>query len=220
LLIKKRFWTFEGLAEIAEELFNTLDGTAMPFDLTRPPTVSRILNEEMQASDEELETLNEELQATVEELHTTNEEVQARSLELRDLAQTYQAEQARLSAVLLSMGDAVLVVNQDGLPLLCNRAYEQGFGPLDAHFVALGADATPWPPRPRPSRQQAKRLSVRLMYPGSPAISTALLHTVASWHGLCNTDEQERLPVPPVRTSRAGFLCCLTCARPRARRPA
>jgi two-component system CheB/CheR fusion protein len=45
------------------------------------------LNEELQATNEELETLNEELQATVEELNTTNDDLQARSLEVEEIAQ-------------------------------------------------------------------------------------------------------------------------------------
>jgi two-component system, chemotaxis family, CheB/CheR fusion protein len=85
------------------------------------------LNEELQATNEELETLNEELQATVEELNATNEDMQARTAELQEMTtsleeqrRTSEAQRARLEAVLSSMGDAVLVVTQDGTTSLMN----------------------------------------------------------------------------------------------------
>ena len=132
------------LSSTNEELRTTNDAVVVGQEESQAAVEEvKTLNEELQASNEELETLNEELQATVEELQTTNDDVHARSLELHDLAQTYQAEQARLAAVLLSMGDAVLVVDQEASPVLTNRAYELLFGHLDARFVALGADDQP-----------------------------------------------------------------------------
>jgi two-component system CheB/CheR fusion protein len=99
------------------------------------------LNEELQATNEELETLNEELQATVEELHTTNDDLQARSIELQELAVEQEAqrvaseqERARLHAILEGMAEAVLVVDEEGRPLLTNNAY-------DAMLSTLGPGA-------------------------------------------------------------------------------
>jgi two-component system CheB/CheR fusion protein len=93
------------------------------------------LNEEQQATNEELETVNEELQATIEELTTTNDELQARSTDLELLASTLDAqrrdgevERTRLEAILATMSDAVLVINDTGGVLLRNAAYERLFG--------------------------------------------------------------------------------------------
>ncbi len=82
------------------------------------------LNEELQATNEELETLNEETQATLEELNATNEELSARSTELEDLAESHAAERARLSAILGSIGEAVVVVDSSGAVVRSNAAYD------------------------------------------------------------------------------------------------
>ncbi|XXX71723.1 CheR family methyltransferase [Sorangium sp. So ce134] len=86
------------------------------------------LNEEFQATNEELETVNEELQATIEELNTTNADLEARSREIQELAAPIEAERARLSAILRSMADALLVVDGAGRPVLMNDAYQAMFG--------------------------------------------------------------------------------------------
>ncbi|WP_437994913.1 CheR family methyltransferase [Sorangium sp. So ce185] len=86
------------------------------------------LNEEFQATNEELETVNEELQATIEELNTTNADLEARSREIQELAAPVEAERARLSAILRSIGDALLVVDGAGRPVLMNDAYQTMFG--------------------------------------------------------------------------------------------
>lgn len=90
------------------------------------------LNEELQATNEELETLNEELQATVEEVNTTNEDLQARAGEMRELAESREKERlaadrerSRLSAVIASMADAVLVVDVEGREVLTNAAFSR-----------------------------------------------------------------------------------------------
>jgi two-component system CheB/CheR fusion protein len=121
------------------------------------------LNEELHATNEELETLNEELQAAVEELNTTNDDLQARSIEQQDLAINLEAqrresdtERARLRAVLVGIGDAVLVVGQQGETLLTNRAYAEAFGSADARFVALGEDGKPFPPGETPQERAGR----------------------------------------------------------------
>jgi two-component system CheB/CheR fusion protein len=101
------------------------------------------LNEELQASNEDLETLNEELQATVEELNTTNDDLASRSQELQQLTQTREYERARLEAILMSMEDALLVVNRAGVTLLTNAAYARMFGHADADLEAHDAEGQP-----------------------------------------------------------------------------
>lgn len=121
------------------------------------------LNEELQATNEELETLNEELQATVEELNATNDDLEARSGELQDLAREREeqrreadAERARLAAILVSMGDAVLVVAPTGLPMLVNAAYTQLFGDMQALPPFTDEQGRSLPPDAQP-RQRAAR---------------------------------------------------------------
>lgn len=108
------------------------------------------LNEELQATNEELETLNEELQATVEELNTTNDDLHARGVELQELARITERERAQLSAILVSMADAVLVVDTHGAPILTNAAFDRMFDgdlshfrPRDENGRLLSPDQTP-----------------------------------------------------------------------------
>jgi two-component system CheB/CheR fusion protein len=120
----------------------------------------KTLNEELQASNEELETLNEEMEATNEELQTTNEDLQARSLELQRLAATLEeqrgasdAERARLAAILLSMADAVLVVDASGAPVLTNAAYAAMFGGANAILAPEDEQGRLLPPEATPQRR-------------------------------------------------------------------
>jgi two-component system CheB/CheR fusion protein len=64
------------------------------------------LNEELETTNEELETMNEELQSTNDELQATNDVLRLRSGELDEV-------NSFLSAVLRSLGNAVVVVNTD-----------------------------------------------------------------------------------------------------------
>jgi two-component system CheB/CheR fusion protein len=121
------------------------------------------LNEELQATNEELETLNEELQATVEELHTTNDDLQARHLEMQALAaereeqrQRSEAERARLATVLLSMGEAVFVVDRTGAVVLANAAVERLLGPAGADVVPQDAEGQPLPAEQTPQARAAR----------------------------------------------------------------
>jgi two-component system, chemotaxis family, CheB/CheR fusion protein len=63
-------------------------------------------NEELQSTNEELETMNEELQSTNEELHTANDELTQRGVELND---AYAFQQA----VMTSLQQSFIVVDQD-----------------------------------------------------------------------------------------------------------
>jgi two-component system CheB/CheR fusion protein len=108
------------------------------------------LNEELQASNEVLETLNEELQATVEELNTTNDDLEARSAEMQDAAISRESVRQRLAAILGSIGDAVVAVDESGDVVLTNPAYDRIFGlssgPTleDEEGRTLLDEETPW----------------------------------------------------------------------------
>jgi two-component system, chemotaxis family, CheB/CheR fusion protein len=93
------------------------------------------LNEELQTTNEELETLNEELQATVEELNATNEDMQARTIELQEARALSESERARLQTVLISMGEAVTLIDRRGQIVLMNDACRELFGDDLSRFV-------------------------------------------------------------------------------------
>lgn len=114
------------------------------------------LNEELQATNEELETLNEELQSTIEELHTTNEDLEARNREIHVMALASETERARLNAILTGLGDAVLVVDRAGRPLLVNAAYTQQFGDPSAGIPAEADDGRTLPASATPAQQAAR----------------------------------------------------------------
>lgn len=122
----------------------------------------KTLNEEMQATNEELVTVNEELEATVEELHTANDDLTARGRELQRLAASLEqqhalseAARAQHEAILLSMGDALMVVDAAGALVLTNAAYARMFGRADAVVVAEDARGQPLPPDEQPQRRAA-----------------------------------------------------------------
>jgi two-component system CheB/CheR fusion protein len=122
------------------------------------------LNEELQSSNEELETLHEEAQATVEELNVANDELQARALELEELAAEHGAEQARLSAVLGSMRDAVLVVDAQGRTSRTNTAYDELMTTLGASFTPADAHGVPLPVAETPQARAARGETFRLEF--------------------------------------------------------
>jgi two-component system CheB/CheR fusion protein len=114
------------------------------------------LNEEQQATNEELETLNEELQATVEELNTTNEDLGARQMELQTAAETAEAQRARLDAVLASVVDALVAVDEHGAIILTNAAYVQQFGDILDAPTLFGEDGQPLAPEETPHARAAR----------------------------------------------------------------
>jgi two-component system CheB/CheR fusion protein len=63
-------------------------------------------NEELQSTNEELETMNEELHSSNEELETMNEELRRRTLELNDV-------NAFLETILTTIGFAVAVLDRE-----------------------------------------------------------------------------------------------------------
>jgi len=129
------------------------------------------LNEELQATNEELETLNEELQATVEELNTTNDDLQARTAELQETAVSLELqrrasedERERMAAILVSIGDAVLVVGRDGKQVMANDRYTEMFGNPDSPFVAEGEDGQPLSPDRTPQQRTARGESFEMQF--------------------------------------------------------
>jgi len=76
-----------------------------------------------------------------------NERLLIAGLREQELAATLEAERARLAAILASIGDAVLVVDHDGHPVLTNAAYIQLMETLAIVPALMTADR---PPRRRP----------------------------------------------------------------------
>ena len=104
------------------------------------------LNEELQATNEELEALSEEQKVTVAELNHANRDLAHRAEQAQHLTESLdrqrrasETERARLSAVLLSVGDPIVVVDSTGASVLANPAYERTFGSGGGPFLALDA---------------------------------------------------------------------------------
>jgi two-component system CheB/CheR fusion protein len=153
------------LTSTNEELRTTNEEFLMSTEEAQAATEEvETLNEELQATNEELETLNEELQSTIEELNTTNDDLHARSQELQDMARTSEQERARLEAILLSMGDAMLVVRNDGSLVLTNAAYNAMFGGPSATFLARDADGQILSPKDTPRERAARGESFRMEF--------------------------------------------------------
>jgi two-component system CheB/CheR fusion protein len=92
-------------------------------------------NEELQSANEELQTTNEELQSTNEELETTNEELQSTNAELdatnRELAHRTEEMNAGgyvQRAVIRSLNSAVVVLDERGRVKAWNLAAERLLG--------------------------------------------------------------------------------------------
>lgn len=68
-------------------------------DLQRSNQELETANEELQSSNEELETTNEELQSTNEELETTNEELQSTNEELETMNEELQSTNEELETI-------------------------------------------------------------------------------------------------------------------------
>ncbi|HKD77269.1 MAG TPA: CheR family methyltransferase, partial [Ktedonobacterales bacterium] len=159
------------------------------------------LNEELQATNEELETLNEELQATVEELNTTNDDLEARSAELRDLVREREeqrrasdASRSQLEAILVSMTDAVLVVDPQDTPILINTAYTQMFGDASAPFAIEDEQGNSIPTVATP-RQRASR-----------GESFTLVFTLPNEHGMRRWFEAIGQPIQSDGVMRGGVV--------------
>ena len=114
-------------------------------------------NEELQSTNEELETTNEELQSTNEDLETMNEELQSTNDELQHIndaltSRSVELDQANqfVSAVVRSLGDAVVVLDDELRVMVWSpgaeelwgvRAEEAVGGTLDALDIGLPHDS-------------------------------------------------------------------------------
>jgi two-component system CheB/CheR fusion protein len=92
-------------------------------------------NEELQSTNEELETMNEELQSTNEELETMNDELRHRTLELNEM-------NAFLETILTTIGLAVAVLDRRQYVQIWNGQARELWGlsseeASDQHLFAL-----------------------------------------------------------------------------------
>ena len=79
------------------------------------------MNEELQSTNEELETMNEELQSTNEELQTINDELRVRSESLNEV-------NAFLESMFTSLRSGVVVLDRELHVLVWNRQAEDLWG--------------------------------------------------------------------------------------------
>ena len=131
----------------------------------------KTLNEELQATNEELETLGEEQEATLEELRMTNDDLQARSAEVLHLAalrveqqQASEGKAAEFAAILLGMGDALLVLDSTGNTRFTNPAYVALFGDEFAVFVAEDDAGQPLPFAETPQQRATASLPFHMTF--------------------------------------------------------
>jgi two-component system, chemotaxis family, CheB/CheR fusion protein len=104
------------------------------------------LNEELETTNAELEAVSEEQKMTLDELNDVNHHLEQRAAQLQQLTESLEhhrqasdTERARLSAVLLSVGDPIVVVDGNAVPILANPAYDRTFGRGGNTFLALDA---------------------------------------------------------------------------------
>ena len=113
-------------------------------------------NEELQSTNEELETTNEELQSTNEELATTNEELQSLNEELENMneelghrtQELHQLSQ-RYAETLRSMPWPVALVDHAETIQLWNAAAQRVFGVGSGSVVGSASTAFPCKRGPR-----------------------------------------------------------------------
>jgi two-component system CheB/CheR fusion protein len=89
--------------------------------------------------------------------------------EREEQRQRSEAERARLAAVLLSMGDAVLVVDRTGAVVLANAAVERLLGPGGADLVSQDENGQPLPAEqtPRARAARGETFSLTFTLPGA-----------------------------------------------------
>ena len=79
---------------------------------SRPTASWRRAYEELQSTNEELETTNEELQSTVEELETTNEELQSTNEELETMNEELQSTNDELQTINDALRDRTVELDE------------------------------------------------------------------------------------------------------------
>jgi PAS domain-containing protein len=121
-------------------------------------------NEELQATNEEMETLNEELKAANEELTLANQDLDARSSELA--VQRAASEEARteLAAIMLSMPDALVVIDKLGSVVRKNLAYDALLLTVGGEFDPRDELGQPLPMSAAPHTRAARGESFNLVF--------------------------------------------------------
>jgi two-component system CheB/CheR fusion protein len=91
--------TGNGLLGVSVSYVNVTNTRMLQEDLQRANQELESAYEELQSSNEELETTNEELQSTVEELETTNEELQSTNEELETMNEELHSANEELQTI-------------------------------------------------------------------------------------------------------------------------
>ena len=103
----------DGLLGVERHLRDVTDVTARSAASSRTPSASsRAAYEELQSTNEELETTNEELQSTIEELETTNEELQSTNEELETMNEELQSTNEELETMNDELRHRTLELNE------------------------------------------------------------------------------------------------------------
>ncbi|MCT7979401.1 CheR family methyltransferase [Laspinema olomoucense] len=100
-------------------------------ELERSNQELETVNEELQSSNEELETTNEELQSSHEELETTNEELQSTNEELETMNEELQSSNEELQTINDELGRKTLELKQ------CNAFLESIFASLPSAVIVV-----------------------------------------------------------------------------------
>lgn len=90
------------------------------------------------------------------ELRDVNERLLISALREQEMAITLEVERARLDAILSSIGDAVLVVDREGEPVLTNAAYTRMMGDPEVAIVLEDASGKIIPPENAPWHRAAR----------------------------------------------------------------
>jgi PAS domain-containing protein len=118
--------------------------------------------------------LNEELEATVEELHAANEDLQARTSELTDVANSEseqrkvaEAARASLEVIVASFGDAALIVDESGAVLHATASYWSLFGDPKNRLAAYDTEGHALAPEASPAQRAARgeRFTMSIVLP-------------------------------------------------------
>jgi two-component system, chemotaxis family, CheB/CheR fusion protein len=95
-------------------------------------------NEELQSTNEELETTNEELQSTNEELETTNEELQSTNEELETTNEELQSTNEELQTINQELSERTRELNYTNVVLVCIlKSLQTGIVVIDTSFNIL-----------------------------------------------------------------------------------
>ena len=175
-------------AERQVQRFIAENGEVLATNLELTSTASKL-----RAENDALLAGAEEIQAPAEEPNTTNDDWQARALELQSLAIASESARSRLEAILSSISDAVLVVDERGQAILTNLAYEQMFSGNETPFLPEGDDGRPLPENERLQARAARGETFSLSF------------TITAPDGSRRWYEAESHPVPN-EVARLGVI--------------